>query len=413
MKYLYLKNKSWKEISVIAFFSIGIIGFSNVQAQTQITAQQFQWMAQSSAPIMDTVQHYNRQLDQLAPYVFIDHDAMLTPGYEYFVDTPAGNWRVGPIEGRIGLYAGSPKLGLLFVMNGINLLIHKDHRRGLYQDIQAWSLYHYVGAVRYAYSDNLQFIIGSQMKEYPVFIAQNDEIKFGAEYDTGGKLRTNDYDIEAFYLFRLWGFDLNGMYNFDNSSPNLFDMGTDLYKDPYWGRVYGRVRYTDFDQSWQVLAQWKKWMLTSFLLIDSSVVYNIYSKMDNRAGLQSTHILFTFVLWGRAGHLQSVNASNNVNKIDSQKDSLKESDIHSNKFVRKKIRERPLTWTVSAGASVTQDFFDKRLSGWRAQTALHNLQLFSTISQITLSYFRNDPEALARLPLPDQNMWQIHLELYY
>ncbi len=340
----------------------------------EISAEQFKWMSETSTNIVGKFKEYNRELDKYEPYFFLDYDQVLTPGYEYTVPTPAGNWNVGPIEGNMGFYAGYKFLGLMGVVNGINLLIDDKHKTGQYAELSGWANYYYILGLRLALSRNFQFFGGGILKRKPYFIEDSDgQLKFAAYYDSDGILQTNDNEIEMIFMIKLFGYDFGTIFNYDNKNVSTLSLDKDILKSDKLGTLNLNVNYFDLDKTFQAGYKIKDLYLSRFISLGSGGLFNAYSQDDNKSVLASVSLYDTLYLFKKSGNSES-------------------GDSGSHDFYM----------GIRTGASVTRDLFDEYLYGFIAEVSAENIILLGVNSKLTAGLSYNYEETLKRLPIKDQ-----------
>lgn len=358
------------------FLSLTTKGYSG---DMEISAAEFKWMADTSGNIIGKIKEYNYELDKYQPHFFLDYDTLLTPGYEYTVPTPAGDWKVGPVEGNVGFYGGTKHIGILGVINGINLLIDDRHKEGEYSDLTGWANYYYILGFRFFYNRDFQALTGYIMKQTPCIIRDYDgEYKFAAYYDSSNKLQTNDTEIENIYMLKLFGIGMGTVYNYDNKKPGSFLLDRDLFRSGKYGTLNLSIAYYNTERTYQAGYTYREFAVADFLSLGSGGLFNIRS--DNSEKGRVAHISAFDTLYFFKDHKKVEDPQEAISKE-------KKSDFYM---------------TVQTGVSLTRDLFDENLYGFFAEISLENIPLFGALGNLSGGVAYNYEEMLKRLPVKNQ-----------
>ncbi len=377
------RDKGWfvKKLSSLILFplflSLTIRGYP--AGEKEISVDEFKWMAETSGNIIGKLKEYNSLLDEYQPCFFLDYDTLLTPGYEYTVTTPAGDWKVGPVEGNAGFYAGTKRIGILGVVNGVNLLIDERYKTGEYSELTGWANYYYILGLRLAYSRDFQALAGYIMKQTPYIIRDYDgKNKFAAYYDSDNRLQTNDNAIENIYMLKLFGIGMGTVYNYDNKKPGSFLLDRDLFASGRYGTFNLSLAYYDSECTYQAGYRYRGLRVFDFLSLGSGGLFNVRSDNEER---------------GRVAHLSVFDT---LFLFKDQKSAESAGEVKNDE------RGRDFYLAVKTGVSLTRDLFDENLYGFFAEISLENIPFLGTSGNLAGGAAYNYEETLRRLPVKNR-----------
>ncbi len=358
---------------VIIIILFAVVGSTELYSSENkvISPEKFQWMTETSADLLGRIKTYNSEIDLYKPYVYLDYDNVLTPGYEYTAPTPIGPWNVGPVEGNLGLYIGVEHFGFIAVVNGINLLIDDKHKTGIYSNLDGWASYNYLGGVRFALDSDFQLIGGAVMKQTPYFVKIDDDLKFSAYTDKNGAIQTNENRVEAFALLKLFGYDIVTFYNSDKKRASSLDLSGNVFDKGDSGRFDFQLSYYDLSTTVQGGFKYDDFFILSFLSLGTSATFNIYSEDKNRSVIADA-LIYDRIFIFRDSPLRSKESTDDFYIV------------------------------IRTGLSVSRDLFDEYLYGYMAEVSGVNIKVLGSRTQFLAGGSYNYDETLNRMPVKDQ-----------
>ncbi len=214
----------------------------------QITPDSFEWMAKTSINIMDTYQYYNTLIDNYEPKFLFDARSVQTFWDNYIIPTTLGDITVGPIQMDMALYwkwqpRDSLSFGFLAFVNGIDLQIDENiHLEltsvdSLYGDLYGWKSRKYIIAVHLEFNKDIDVTIGALIQQTPYITLDSlGNQVFSIPYFDEPPIeewRTYEEQTELFLNGTAYGYEVRTLYEFKESSINLFEINKELKNKRY------------------------------------------------------------------------------------------------------------------------------------------------------------------------------------
>ncbi|MBL7149131.1 MAG: hypothetical protein ISS80_03570 [Candidatus Cloacimonetes bacterium] len=376
---------------ILTFIIISFFVISYSAQNNQITPSSFEWMAKTSINIMDTYKYYDTLIDNYEPKFLLDARSVQTFGNDYVIPTTLGNITVGPIQMDFALYwkwqlRDSLSFGFLAFVNSIDLQIDENihpelcSSSGEYGDLYGWKSRKYIIAVHPEFNKDIDVTIGALIQQTPyVTIDSLGNQVFSIHYFDEPPIaewRTYEEDTELFLNGTAYGYEVRTLYEFKESSINLFEINKEL-KNKRYGEFELGLNYYKHSKTVQTGFQYKNDKLISFLPFKFDLFWDIYKKdkWNELSYAQMDMTLFVF------------------------KDKYTDKPVYD-----KKDFYISLNW----GSSYSKCIFDEALLGYSWKLSFENI--FRTFS-LAFGGSYNDYNYLFRVPIKNETMVLIDLKM--
>ena len=219
-------------IFVIILISINPLFPQNIR----ITPSSFEWMAKTSIHIMDTYKFYSALIERENPKFLIDVKTVQSVD-EFTIPSTLGDITVSPAQGDVALYwkwqpGDSLSYGFLASANiialNIDSAIHPEltSADSIYGDLRRWESSKFIVAVHPEFNKAIDVTIGALIKFTPYVSTDSLNIKLFDIYfdEERNEWRTDEDQAELFLNGTAYGYKINTLYEFKESSIILFEI---------------------------------------------------------------------------------------------------------------------------------------------------------------------------------------------
>jgi hypothetical protein len=340
---------------------------------------------------MDTYQYYNTLIDNYETKFLFDVRSVQTFENDYIIPTTLGDITVGPFQGDLALYwkwqpRDSLSFGFLCFVNSIDLMIdeniHPELRSssGPYGDLFAWKSRKYIIAVHPKFNKDIDVIVGALIQQTPYVIidSQGNQV-FSIHYFDEPPIhewRTYEEHTELFLNGTAYGYEVRTLYEFKESSINLFEIDKEL-KNKRYGEFKLGLNYYKHSKTVQTGFQYKNDKLISFLPFKFDLFWDIYKKdkWNELSYAQMDMTLFAF----------------------------------RNKYTGEPVYDKKDFYiSLNWGSSYSNCIFDEALIGYSWKLSFENI--FRTFS-LAFGGSYNDYNYLFRVPIKNETMVLIDMKI--